>query len=356
MKNIKTSVFIVFIIVISTFSSYFIYNYFNDKVTIDNYNNNSNIPRIDITGNIDNMKTKSDIRKVSITYKSNNLNFNSYATLKLQGSTSLDYKKKNYTINLFSDKNYESKKNIDFGFGSKQSKYVLKANWVDKTHSRNIVTAKLASEIQDKYNLFNDTPNNGLIDGFPVEIYENNKFLGLYTLNIPKDSWMFSMDENNENHIVLGSNGWGDTNLFKEESNFDKEGILWEVEVGNNNQQSFDKLNRLIKFVNTTSDKEFKNDFSKYFNLDSTINYFIMLEFAQLEDNVGNNLLLVTYDGNIWYPTLYDLDGSWGINYEGTNKMVYNINTNTEDNKLFERLLKNFRCSYSKRWFVYRIS
>ena len=30
--------------------------------------------------------------------------------------------------------------------------------------------------------------------------YLNDEFLGIYTMNIPKDAWMFNMDEDNEKH------------------------------------------------------------------------------------------------------------------------------------------------------------
>ncbi|MBQ8267381.1 MAG: CotH kinase family protein, partial [Clostridia bacterium] len=126
-------------------------------------------------------------------YRSSDDNFNGAATIKIQGSSSTKYAKKNYTINFYEDSSYSSKMKIDVGFGA-QSKYCLKANWVDKTHSRNVVTAKLAGEMQAKYGLFESAPNNGAIDGFPVEVYINGEFHGLYTMNIPKDEWMFNMD------------------------------------------------------------------------------------------------------------------------------------------------------------------
>ena len=72
-------------------------------------------------------------------------------------------------------------------------------------------------EVQEKYSLFESSPNNGAIDGFPVEIYINDEFLGVYTWNIPKDAWMFDMDENNPNHLVVVAEEWSDNTLFKEE-------------------------------------------------------------------------------------------------------------------------------------------
>ena len=43
------------------------------------------------------------------------------------------------------------------------------------------------------------------IDGYPVEIYINGEFLGLYTWNIPKDKWTFNMtgDENTREALLM---------------------------------------------------------------------------------------------------------------------------------------------------------
>jgi len=160
------------------------------------------------------------------------------------------------------------------------------------------------------------------------------------------------MDENNENHILFDSSGWDDANLFKDIAI--RGDISWEVEVGLDTDDSFNKLNRVINFVNTSTDEEFKRDFSNYLDLNSSMIYLIILELAQLEDNVANNLLLVTYNGNYWYPVLYDLDASWGVNCDGTHKMEYHINTHSEDNKLFERLLKNFPKEIKEMYFELR--
>jgi len=198
----------------------------------------SELPRLYFEGNIENMEVKEDIRYVSVRYESDSINFNSYARLKLQGASSLNYAKKNYNITLYKDSSYSSKLKIDLGWGE-QSKYCLKANWIDKTHSRNIVTANIVAEIQKEYNLFINTPNYGLIDGFPIEIYINGDFLGLYTLNIPKDSWLFNIDEENPNNIVLSGEEWSNSVFFKEEATWENG---WELEAGKQNDETLKKL------------------------------------------------------------------------------------------------------------------
>lgn len=309
------------------------------------------LPKIYFEGDINNMDTKEDERKIKLTYKSNDTNFNAYATIKIQGASSLKYQKKNYTIKLYNDKEYTNKKKVDIGFGS-ESKYCLKANWVDFTHSRNIVTARIMSSIQNKYNLFKDTPNNGLIDGFPIEIYINNEFLGLYTLNIPKDEWMFNMDKNNPNHIVLSGQKYSTSTEFNSPATYGD----WEVEIGPETDETLNKFNRLSQFIMNSSDEEFKTNFQDYLNLDATLNYYVMLNVGQLFDNTAKNLLMVTYDGNIWYPSLYDLDTSWGVNWNGTTTYAYdsNILENNNSNLLWTKFERNFNNEIANRYFELR--
>lgn len=303
------------------------------------------IPKVYFYGDISGMNKKDDVRDISIKFDDGVNMHETYAAIKVQGTSSLAYEKKNYTINLYKDEEHEDKNKLDFGWGP-QSKYCLKANWIDKTHARNIVTANLAADIQAEYGLFETAPNNGTIDGFPVEIYINGKFLGLYTWNIPKDAWMFDMDEDNPNHIVFSSEGWNDSNLFKADANYND----WSVEVGRGDDADLEKLNRLITFVNTSSDKEFKENFDQYLDLDSTINYFILMQYAQLSDNIAKNMLLATYDGKVWYPTLYDLDTSWGTQWNGKELMDYEKTNTVYKSKLWSRMVKLYPEKITKRY------
>lgn len=311
------------------------------------------LPKIFLEGNIDKMDTKQDERKIKLKYISNDLEFTSYIKIKPQGNSSMAYKKKNYTIKLYEDNKYTNKKNIDFGWG-KQHKYNLKANWIDKTHSRNIVTANIIASIQKKYNLFMNSPNNNQIDGFPVEVYSNNEFLGLYTWNIPKDNWTFNMDNNNPNHIVMEANSSNESTNFKEEATQEN----WEIEVGQKNEETLKKFNRVLNFIKDSSNQEFKEDFNKYLNLDATLNYYCILQYIKSHDNVNKNLLMITYDGKIWAPILYDLDTTWGTHWTGTQTTSYttNLNNGLNESLLWKKFQENFPNEIANRYFELRKS
>ena len=311
----------------------------------------TDIPKLYFEGNIEKMYEKSDVRDIAFTYDDGKTVTKGYATLKVQGTSSLGYDKKNYTINLFADEAHEEKLKIDLGWGA-ENKYCLKANWIDRTHARNIVSARLGTQMQSKYGLLTEAPRNGLIDGFPIEIYNNGAFLGLYTFNIPKDDWQFAMDSDDPDHIVVCGENWYEVGRFYElPTDFE----AWSVEVGEENEETLAKLSRLFDFIINSSDEEFRSEIQEYLNLDSLLNYYVMADFAYLPDNFSKNMLLATYDGKVWYPSLYDLDTSWGADFHG--KEIYDYENEAvplSQSNLFRRLEDNFSQEIADRYFELR--
>lgn len=309
------------------------------------------IPRLYLQGDIEGMWERTDVRKVTVEYQDGDRVVTSYAMLKPQGDSSIVFSKRSYNIKLYQDENCTRKKQVNFGWGS-ESRYCLKANWTDKTHARNIVSARLAAEIQEKYNVLESAPHNGLIDGYPIEVYSNNDFLGLYTLNIPKNEWLFGMDEEKKNHLVFESQIYGLAGAFETLPDYE----TWEIEVGKESDKNLEKLFRLFSFVLNSSDKEFREHFSEYLDLDATMTYFIMVNLGMMEDNVGKNMLLATYDGQLWYPSLYDMDASWGVNYLSQKESDYTWVPVSDYSRLLRRVRENFPAELTQRYFELRES
>lgn len=319
------------------------------------------MPKLNLEGDFLNLKTKKEKASISCTINvEENELFKSYASIKVQGTSSLAYDKKNYTITFYKDEENNEKNKIDLGFGwGEQNKYCPKANWIDSTQARNIVTARIAANMQEKYGLFKDTPNNGVIDGYPIEVYANGDYLGLYTINIPKDAWMFNMDEDNENHIVMCAerNVQNSSCTFEKIMENEKDYKEWSIEVGPDSsdeeiKSTYEKLNRVIGFVKDSSDEEFREHFDEYLNLDACLNYLSMIMLNIGTDNVAKNMLLVTYDGKVWYPSLYDLDSTWGLYWNG--EKLYSAYDSFDDyemkSRLWERILTCYKDEFKNRY------
>ena len=256
-----------------------------------------------------NWNDKSTYYPATLTYTHGDETFTKEIEIKPQGTTSLFAPKKNFTVKFADGVEFVEK------WGA-QEKYVLKADYIDPTCSGNVVSAKLAAEMNKKYGVLTDTPNYGVIDGFPVALKINGEDAGIFNLTIPKDAWLFNMDANNPNHLVLACEGWSEASRMQS-ADIDYEAD-WSFEVGEPNEANKAAFERVVKFVSSADDETFVRDFDQYLDLDACLNYICYINAAYATDNVAKNMLMVTYDGKIWYPVLYDLDSLWGINYDGT--------------------------------------
>lgn len=285
------------------------------------------IPKVFISGEIP--TTKDDVL-AEMEYISSTDRFKAYLKIKCQGSSSMEYPKKNYTVKMYSDEAREvelAKSFKDWGFIA--NKYVLKANYIDHSHARNIVSARLWDEVVSSRADYDtlpeelrNSPRNGAIDGFPVKVYTNGTYQGLYTWNIGKDAWMWGMDEDNANHALLcGERNDGGT-IVEKASSFralwdGRNGTEWSVEVGTNSDALTNSLNALISCVMNTTDEEFKAQIGTYLDVQSALDYFLFSYVDCGLDSLAKNMLLATYDGRKWYCGQYDLDSTFGLWWDG---------------------------------------
>lgn len=246
---------------------------------------------------------------------------NGSCTLKWQGSSSLSYPKKNYTIK------FDNKFEVVEGWGE-QKKYCLKANYIDFSHARNVVSAKLWGQIVKSRTVQNDKlynlPNGGAIDGFPIMLVINDKYIGLYTFNIPKDGWMFGMGDG-EKECVFGAEGMCDTTCFKALSVGD--GSDFEIEYipdEDNTQWAVDSLNTLLQATMDSTGTNYKDTLEPYLDIDSAVDLYIFNCLLCAPDCVGRNYLLGTFDGVKWFFSSYDLDTTFGNHWKGNSYYLVN--------------------------------
>ena len=270
------------------------------------------IPKVFFDEAIPQTKTESVTK---FRYISKTQDISGYAEFKAQGNSSMTYPKKNMTVKMYEDEALENKLKVDFKGWGKQSKHVYKANWVDLTHARNIVSARIWADIvksrSDYENYpseFKASPNQGAIDGFPIKVYSKGKYQGRYTLNIPKDAWTFNMDKDLDNHCILCGEGYV-SGCFREVSV-----SQWKDEVHDKMPTSINtRWIEIINFVMNSTDEEFKANLSNYFYVDSLIDYLIYGIVSCGLDAFGKNQIYATYDGYKWIASMYDMDWTWGL-------------------------------------------
>lgn len=312
------------------------------------------LPVLYLEGDISPIKESKD-NKVTVAYAYGD--YSGSCTLKGQGATSYktaqalgDKGKFNYTIKL--DQAVE----VVEGWGA-QKKYCLKANFIDHTHSRNIVSCKLwGLMVKSRDNVPDELanlPNGGAIDGFPIVIMLNGEFHGLYTWNIPKDGWMFGLEEDtSKTQALVGANDHELATQFKgllagDESDFELEFVSDE----DNADWVTTSLNRLINACINSDGSDLDTVVGQYIDWDSAIDYYIHAVVEKATDGIDKNFLLVTFDGTKWYFTDYDRDTIYGLAWDGSalSRPVSNISFDecATTSRMWE-LIKNYKAEALK--------
>lgn len=276
------------------------------------------------------------------------------AETKAQGTSSLNYPKKNQTTKFSQAINFR-------GWGL-QKKYCMKANWIDLTHARNIVSAQLWGDVVksranylDLPELLRNSPNQGAIDGFPALVYADGVYQGRYTINIPKDAWMANMDKTMDTHCILCGENYV-SGCFRAAANID--GSDWSDELHDTVPDAIKtRWNEVISFVMNSTDDEFKVGLSDYFYVDSLIDYLLFALASCGLDSMGKNQLYMTYDGQRWIASMYDMDSTWGLYWNGSSfvasdyaRTSYEDYVNNSGNLLYIRLEQNFHEEIQARW------
>ena len=317
------------------------------------------IPKVFFGGTLQQTK---DEKVVPFRYISKTEDISGYAEIKAQGNSSMNYPKKNQTVKLFKDAECTEKLKVDFKGWGKQNKHVYKANWIDLSHARNVVSARLwADVVRSRANflalpqLLRTSPNVGAVDGFPVKVYADGVYQGRYTLNIPKDKWTFNMDDELDNHCVLCGENYA-SGCFRALANIN--GADWTDEIHDTVPASIKtRWNEVISFVMDSTDEEFKANLGNYFYVDSLIDYYLYALASCGLDSLGKNQLYMTYDGQKWLATMYDMDSTWGLYYTGGQivstdyaRTQYEDWKNAGGNLLYIRLEQLFVDELQARW------
>lgn len=228
-----------------------------------------------------------------------------------QGTSSLEYPVKNYTIELMNGGNaWEYAPKDDW---MPEKRYTLKACFMDSSAANNVGSSKLVYDYFRKMNMFypqeiKNPKTRSVIDGFPVKLFINGKSMGLYMFNIDRYA------ENNygfvgEQSIVsyeIGVNSVSGAGAFANDSwasirsEFEyryhyagDESVVCEsitvdgapttvLKAGYHSE-----LQNLISWVKNSTIEEFRSELDEHFDLNFLIDYYLWVVTLGLVDNLG---------------------------------------------------------------------
>ncbi len=271
--------------------------------------------RLLLYGSLDGIGKKAQVELSSI-LEYDDLSFRGLAKLKHQGHSSLAFDKKNFTIKFYDEQG--KKAYFEFFDWNSETKYVLKANYTDTSRSRNLISADVWSQIVSTRDVVHprleETSNFGAVDGFPIQVYHNDTFIGIYNLTLHKDDGLFGMKENSKDGIIISNENLTASTLFKECVNWEGD-EEWEIEYSGIEDDTWlkEKTNEIISFVINSSDEEFKNHLKNYVDVDSLIDYLIAMYALGLNEHYYHDILFVTYDGGPFIASLFDMESAFGL-------------------------------------------
>lgn len=274
--------------------------------------------------------------------------------LNAQGSSSMGYEVKNQAIDITDGSE------IKFGNWVSQDSFHLKKYYIDSFRGQCIVAYHLMEEVYQtrlyserrpwSYTLNGATDKEGTSDmksdfesgalghpdGFPIVVYLNGVYQGLYTWNLKKHRDNYFCNKKKSSNIILdgilsddyfweGNIDWTQFEIRNPKGLKDINGNDYNGDIPLELSDT-DKLSKQVKsFIqhlasakNNLKSNKTKEEFEKYFNVPMFIDYWIVSQYIYNFDGFAKNWIWCTWDGYHWCPTLYDTDSIWGMNFQGT--------------------------------------
>lgn len=271
--------------------------------------------------------------------------FRKHVIIKLQGRSSIYYPKRNLSLDFFDDATFSgAQPDIKFGNWVKQDGFHLKAFYTDWFRGISIVNYQLYREIEQtlpkeenrywkRCGITDGEHARCYPDGFPVILYFNDKFYGIYTLSLKKHRRNMAMQKDDPHHIHLDGE-LSSTSIFKGNIDWSRFEIrnpksIFTTTTG----EPYDSDNpsepadcETKDCIQALSDQDLQLWIESY-RLDSTdmraliADYFDLQGFIDytLYSFVNNNMdgfcynwQWFTYDGHHWCIAPYDMDCCYG--------------------------------------------
>ena len=284
------------------------------------------------------------------------------AGLRIQGTSSTTYPRKNYRIYLDRKKKYNTTLTVG-GVEQQELKYAftpgavpvsiftIKADFAESSSTHNTGLAKLIDETFRRAGIL--TPpqkaSQGVriaIDGFPMDAFfdidgsGHNTYLGKYNFNNDKSGseevFGFIKDEkcmcleflNNSEPLALFTTD--NMASFKTALEFrHPDGVEWDTA----SEAQKTAVRRLWKWIINCKGNptKFKREVADYFDVDSLTGWYVLTEYFMMVDQRAKNMMLATWDGLHWYFLPYDNDTVLGVRNDGKVVYDYTIDENTFD-------------------------
>lgn len=154
------------------------------------------------------VRTKAKSKKSSVTIRrANGENTMAQIKFSVQGNYTKDFNRRNFEFELFNDFEQSTPKTVQFGTWQPRSKFSLRGDYTDQTHSRNGTGYSLWKEILAAEEIYPSTIRDkemlGTIQTQPVNVFFDGMNFGVYSLSSYFDASSIKLDPNNDDEMLL---------------------------------------------------------------------------------------------------------------------------------------------------------
>ena len=347
------------------------------KMLYDKNYNNKTLPTIhmycDISKMTDKISATTRIKYTSPNEERYGQSFDlPYCQVCLQGTSSLQYVLKNFTARL-KDESMAPFYYSPYPNGVKEDVFCFKADYMESTHSRNVGLARFVNDClyDEKNPAQKQDPNvRNAVDGFPCLMYINDELQGIYNFNLDRystRSYGYTEDTTLVYEVAANSDTtagafykWTEASGKSELDYYSSDFICLYPPTRANGADNMEELIRLVEWVNDSSDEDFKDNMPRYFNIQYLLRYFLYVYVVGAVDSLGKNMKLTTWDGQIWYPQVYDADTTIGLDNSGFMKFDMDIEMgdehvfNTTGSVLWRRVRELFAAELNAQYAIMR--
>ena len=315
----------------------------------------TNLPIVQIIADSEIYDEPKTLAKVEITGAQPASSFSSFAGIERRGKFSKYFDKRSMGFALWENMNSTSEYSAPLLGFSLNSDWILNSAVVDPSRIRNLISFEiwnyLGSWEEEK------EPARIKIRSKPVEVFLNNKLQGLYIFSERVNREL--LNAGNE-AVLYKAIDWSDgATRFERFNPAPSNNRLWngwEQEIPDPDLVlNWKPLENLYELTVNATDEAFRNNIASIIDIENFIDYYLLLNLTSAGDNTGKNIFFYKKNNSAPFQIIpWDLDGAWGIRYDGTRTGSESVLSN----RLFERLIEtnpgNFKQKLKNRWFYLR--
>ncbi|AUT38045.1 CotH kinase family protein [Acinetobacter baumannii] len=250
-----------------------------------------------------------------------------YAKFGVQGQSSAGFPKKNWSFDFYKDAAGSSSFDIKIGAVKAQDSFNFKANFIDHLHVRQMFNLELWQEIQNsrhgypKQDIDNyyigKTGKDAVPTGataapymYPAVCNVNGEFYGVGCIHYAKKRSNYNIAKNKPKEILIDFGGITSID--------EMDPTIIEIKAPSSpTAATLAAIERWRVFAKSSSENIAAN-YASYLSKQNIIDYYCYVDFICGADIVFKNLMMYSWDGNIWRIGVYDVDMTYGLDFDGT--------------------------------------